>query len=131
MINTNPEPIDPNQFRAGPIRHETLSPELLKSIRGIHEVLGDYLGTTLEQFEISFMRDSNPEAEVLLWCSIAAAWIAYHEKYLADDVLSDEEEKKLLGALLAISMGIEDAEGLGVPADVGEKLLACYDGAGK
>jgi len=27
-------------------------------------VIGHYIGTTLEQFEISFMRDTDPESEV-------------------------------------------------------------------
>jgi hypothetical protein len=29
-------------------------------------------------------------------------WLAYHEKFLDDEELADEEEKKLLGALIAI-----------------------------
>ena len=52
----------------------------------------------------------------------------YHEKHLGDEVLPDEDEKKLLAALIVISTGVEDMEALGVPADVGRKLLGCYDG---
>jgi hypothetical protein len=37
---------------------------------------------TLEEFEIAFMRDMDPESEVAVWCSITAAWLAYHEKFL-------------------------------------------------
>ena len=77
MINSNPKPADPNQFRAGPILHETLSPELLKQIRVIYEVIGNYLDTTLEQFEISFMRDADPDVDVAIWCSITVAWGIY------------------------------------------------------
>ena len=131
MIDTNPEPADPNQFRKGSIRHETLPSDLLEHIRVIHDVIGDYLDTTLGQFERNFMRDSNPEVGVALWSCIAAAWITYHEQHLCNMFLPNEEEKRLLGALLAISSGVEDANKLGVPADVGEKLLACYDGLGK
>ena len=58
-----------------------------------------------------------------------AAWLAYHEQHLGDET-SEENEKKLLGALIAISSGVEDVEKLGVPADVGRKLLACYDELG-
>jgi len=68
--------------------------------------------------------------EVAVWCSITAAWIAYHEKHFDNEMLPDEDEKKLLGALLSISTGVEDVEVLGVPADVGRKLLACYDALG-
>jgi hypothetical protein len=124
---TEPEYIDPNQARPGPIQHESLSPELLEHVRAVYDVLGPYLATTLEQFEIGFMRDEEPESEVAAWCSITAAWIDYHEKHLDEEVLPDEDEKKLLGALIAISTGVEDVEALGLPADVGRNLMACYD----
>jgi hypothetical protein len=64
-------------------------------------------------------------------CSITSAWIAYHEKHLDDVLLLDEDEQKLLGALIAISTGVEDLDKLGVPANVGRRLLACYDGLGE
>ncbi len=43
----------------------------------------------------------------------------------------NEYEKKLLGALIVISTGVEDAEALGLPADVGRNLMACYDALGE
>ena len=55
----------------------------------------------------------------------------HHEKHLGDEPLPDEDEKKLLAALIAISTGVEDAEALGVPVDVGRRLMACYDGVGE
>jgi len=54
-----------------------------------------------------------------VWCRIAAAWLVYHEKFLGDETLPDEEERKLLGALVAISSGVEDVSKVGVPAEVG------------
>ena len=126
-----PEYIDPSQLRPEPIRHESLSPRLLERIEAVFDVVGPYVGSNLEQFEINLMRDSNPELEVAVWCSITAAWIAYHEKYLNDERLPDAEEKKLLGALIGISMGIEDLSKLNVPIEVGRKLLQCYDELGK
>ena len=124
---TDPEPIGPKDIRSGPLRHESLSGELLEQVRSIYEIVGPYLDTTLEQFEINFMRDAEPEGEVLIWSSIAAAWMDYHKQHLDDELLPDEDEKKLLAALIAISTGVEDAGTLDVPADVGKKLLACYD----
>ena len=121
------EYIDPNQLRPGPIRHESLPPDLLEHVQAVFKVIGPYLGITLEQFEIGFMRDTHPEREVAVWCGITMAWVAYHEKHLGDEFLSDEDEKKLLGALVAISTGVEDTAMLGVPVDVGQKLLECYD----
>src|SRR5437773_1395038 len=77
------------QLRPGPIRHETLPPELLEQVKAVYDVFGSYIGMTLEQFEVGFMRDMHPESEVALWCSITAAWLAYHEKYLNDETLPD------------------------------------------
>lgn len=128
---SEPDDIDPSRLRPGPIRNESLSPELLEQVQAMYDVIGPYLGTTLEQFEINLMRDMHPEDEVAIWCSITAAWLAYHEQYLGDDLLPDEDEKKLIGALISISTGVEDVEKLGVPADVGRKLLECYDALGE
>ena len=126
-----PEPIDPKKLRPGPIRNESLPPEMLEQIRAVYDVIGNYVSNSLEQFEISFMRDANPADEVAIWCSITAAWIAYHEEHLGDELLSDEDEKKLLAALISISTGVEDLAVLGVPPDVGRKLLDCYDNLGR
>jgi len=128
---TEPEYVDPKKLRPGPIRHESLPPELLEHVQAIYDVVGPYLDTTLEQFEIGFMRDMHPKSEVAVWCSITVARIDYHEKHLGEELLPDEDEKKVLAALITISTGIKDVEALGVPVDVGRRLLACYDGLGK
>jgi hypothetical protein len=128
---SEPEYVDPGQIRPGPIRHETLPPEMLEQINAVFDVIGQYLGMTLEQFEVTFMRDTHPESEIVLWCSITAAWLANHEKFLNGKELADEDEKKLVGALIAISTGFEDVSKLGVPAEVGRRLLECYDGLSK
>jgi hypothetical protein len=125
---TDPEYIDPNHVRPGPIRQESLPLRLLELIGAVYGLIGPYLNTTLEQFEIGFMRDMDPESEVDVWCSIVAAWLAYHEKYLDDEYQDHEAEKQLIRALLQISAGVEDVEALDVPVDVGRKLLECYDG---
>ena len=125
---TEAEFIDLNQLQPGPIRHESLSPELLELIESIYELIGPYPFATLEEFKVGFMRDIDPESEVDGWCNIAASWLAYHEEYLDDEFQDDESEKELVGALVLISAGVKDAEALGVPVEVGPKLLACYDG---
>lgn len=122
-----PEHVDPRNLRPGPIRNESLRPELLEKIKAVFDMIGPYINMTLEQFEIGFMRDMHPESEVALWCSITAAWLAYHENYLNDEALPDEEERRLLGALIAISTGVEDVARLNVPVEVGRRLLRCYD----
>ena len=124
---SEPQYVDPSQLRPGPIRHESLPPELLEQINANYEVIGPYLGMTLEQFEIDFMRDMHPEREVALWCRIAKAWLAYHEDFLGNETLPNEEERKLLGALVAISTGVEDVSKLRVPVEVGRRLVQCYE----
>src|SRR5262249_25418081 len=99
----------------GPIRHETLPQELLEEIRAVHDVLGDYLNMTLEEFTQGFQRDESPETEIGLWLGITAVWIAYHEEYLNDEVMAPHDERRLLSALIAISSGETDAAKLGVP----------------
>jgi hypothetical protein len=68
-----PEFIDPSKLRPGPIRNESLPPALLDQIKAVFEVIGPYLGMTLEQFEIGFMRDMHPEREIALWFRVAKA----------------------------------------------------------
>ena len=124
---SEPEHVDPRQLRPGPIRNESLPPELLDQIKAIFDVIGPFINMPLEQFEIGFMQDMHPESEVALWFRITKTWLAYHEDFLANETLPDEDERKLLGALIAISTGIEDVTKLNVPVEVGRRLIRCYD----
>ena len=128
---SEPKYVDPRTLRPGPIRHRSLPPDLLGQIRAVYDVIGEYIGMTLEQFEIGFMRDMHPEREVAIWCGIAKAWLAYHEDFLGNETLPNEEERKLLGALVAISTGVEDVSKLTVPVEVGRRLVQCYDDPGQ
>jgi hypothetical protein len=125
---SEPERINHRQLLPGPIRHKSLPPELLERINEVFDLIGPYIKMTLEQFEVGFMRDLHPEREGALWCSIAAAWFDYHEKFLGGKELAVEEERKLLASLISISTGVEDLGKLGVPVEVGRRLLACYEG---
>jgi hypothetical protein len=122
-----PEHIDPKQLRPGPVRNESLPPDLLNQIKAVFDVIGLYIGMTLEQFKIGFMRDMHPANEIALWFRITKAWLAYHEDFFENEILPTEEERKLLGALIAISTGVEDVSKLGVPVNVGRRLVQCYD----
>jgi hypothetical protein len=121
------EEVDPRELRQVPIRHKSLPPELLGQIRAVFDVLGPYLGMTLEQFEIGFMRGVHPESDVALWCGIAKAWLAYHEDFLGNLTLPVEEERTLLGALIGIASGIEDLEKFSVPVEIRRRLIQCYE----
>ncbi len=121
-----PQDVDPAELRLGPIPHESLPPNLLEAIEAVYGIVGPYLDTSLEQFEIGFMRDMHPKREVAVWCGIASAWRAYHAQHLGGESLPDDEERKLLGALIAVSIGVDDPERLGVPSEVGRRLLKCH-----
>jgi hypothetical protein len=69
----------------------------------------------------------HPEREITIWCGIAAVWLAYHDKYLNNETLSDEEERNLLAAVIALSTGVDDVAKLKVPEEVGRRLIQCYD----
>jgi len=49
--------VDPKKIKPGPIRNESLPPEMLERIKAVFDLIGPYLNMTLEQFEIGFMRD--------------------------------------------------------------------------
>jgi hypothetical protein len=104
-----------------------LPPQLLEQIKAVFDVIGPYTNMTLEQFEIGFMRDMHPESEVALWCRITKAWLAYHEDFLENETLPNDEERKLLGALIGISTGVKDVSKLNVPVEVARRLVQCYE----
>ena len=118
--------VDPRTLRPGPIRNESLPSKLLDSIKAVYDVIGPYINMTLKQFEVGFMRDMHPEREVALWCGITTAWLDYHEKHLNGETLPDDQERSILGALIAISTGIGDVTKLRVPHEVGHRLIECY-----
>jgi len=120
--------VKPSELKEGPIRHAVLPPKLLEQIGAAYETVGPYIGTTLEQFEIGFMRELHPEREVAIWSNVAAAWDSYHEKHLGGLIRPVAEEQKIVAALVAISSGVIDPLLLGLHPDVGRKLIACYAG---
>jgi hypothetical protein len=131
MTEPDPEDVDANQLRPKPIRHQSLPPDLLERVQAVYDAIGPYLDTTLEQFQVGFLREADPASEVARWCGITVAWVAYHEQYVGEELLPDEDEQKLVGALIAISTGVTDLATLGVPVDVGRKLWECYDELGE
>lgn len=120
-------PLDRRRNHPGPIRNHCLPPDLLVQIGWVYNAIGRYLADTLEQFEVCFMRDTDPRAEVAAWCRVTAAWIEYHEQFLAGELLADEQERRLVAALAYISWGVGDCKQLGVPEEVASRLLVCYE----
>lgn len=90
-----------NSIQAGPIRHETLSPELLERIEKVHKKLYEVEGIPLAKCVENFKRDLHPEPNIIIWEQMAEAYISYcssHEK------LSLGEKKEVYKVILMRSM---------------------------
>lgn len=61
---SEPAYMDAKQLRPGPIHHKSLSRERLEQINAVFDVIGSYLDTNLEKFQLNFMRDLYTESEV-------------------------------------------------------------------
>jgi len=118
--------VSADQIRQGPIRHESLSPELLERVGKIYSLLGPYLNKTLEQFELGFMRDMHPDREIGIFEVIMEAFSAYHHHFLKGQLFSFDEEKAIAISLIMISTGITDVNQLPVPDEVGDRLINLF-----
>lgn len=100
-----PIDVDPEAIKQSRIKHPALSEALLPRIQAIHDRIRDVYDVTLEQFEIAFMRDADPEREVTVWERIAAAF----EKLTRAE--PEFGRKMVLRTLLGYSMvALTDAE---------------------
>jgi len=97
--------IDANAIKQGHIQHPSLPDTLLLRIRTIHECIRDDYDVTLEQFEIAFMRDADPEGEVSVWERIVVGFKR------AASAMPELDRKIVLRAILGYSMdALTDAE---------------------
>jgi hypothetical protein len=88
-----------DKVKPGRIRQESLPDDLLQRIRAIHTAVKGVYDQTLEQMELNFMRDSDPEGEIALWEKLVAGM----EK--AATAMPKLDRKIILRTLLAYSMG--------------------------
>lgn len=108
-----PDPVDP----------KPLTEEQLKRTRAIYKCLGTYLNTNLEQFELNFERDQNPEQEIQIWSHIAAA----HQTFLQRNTdATGADAERAFKAFLLMSMGAPRTGD--IPASIWESLAAIYEG---
>lgn len=118
-------------LKVGPIRHESLSEEVLHKTDMIYDVIGRFIGPR-ETFEVNLMRDMHPEREIDVWLKIAAAWLKYHEVYCQDQFDDDEVENERVGILIGISCGCkyEDNQQK-ISKEKYQRLEECYHSIGK
>ncbi len=100
MAQPRREWVDLKELRPGPIRHASLSDELLTKIRRIHSVFVEVDGTTLEERETLLQRDVHPEIEVATWERMADAF----ERFCGSRELSRDAIRDVYGLLLMHSM---------------------------
>lgn len=103
-----------SDLRPSPLQRESLTQQQEEAARAIFEYLKPYLDTTFEQFEINFLRDANPDAEIQVWYQIAVI----HSSILEHNPdATDDDGKDVFSSLLIISMG-----GTSKPEKVSERV---------
>ena len=103
-----------SDLRKSPLQRESLTQQQEEAARAIFEYLTPYLDTTFEQFEINFLRDANPDAEIQVWYQIAVI----HSSILEHNPdATDDDGKDVFSSLLIISMG-----GTSKPENVSERV---------
>jgi len=115
-------------LRIGPIRHHTLSTEVLDRVDWLYNgpiKIAKWLGLR-EEFEVALMRDSDPLQETLIWSRIALAWEKYHQLYLNCEIQNDAEERRLVGLLILISCGNDKSDNEG-DMQGWDRLLECWN----
>ena len=105
--------INPANIQRGPLRRESLTKDLEKRVHSIHRYVKPYLEMTLEEFEITFLRDSDPDREINVWSAIVQAHGAFL-KQRPDK--SADVGRDVFRCILSISMGASR------PSDVPEPL---------
>lgn len=87
------------------IQHpEGLSPELEKLSRQLYKQVGRYHCKTYEQWELDFLRDTNPDKELAVWAAVADA----HRRYLEDH--PEANPRTVVSQLVLVSMGADGGD---------------------
>jgi hypothetical protein len=114
-------------LKIGPIRHESLSDDVLSAIGTIYSVYGPYSGVTLEEFEVGFMRDADPAREAAVWLNIVWAWETHLRRSPSDRPLSLIQGRRIWGALIALSTGVTDPRRLGVNLRLARRIVESWE----
>jgi hypothetical protein len=105
--------VNPASLHIGPLRRESLSQDQEARVHAVYRYLAPYLETTLEQFEIGFLRDSDPDSEINVWLAIAQI----HRDFIKQHTdKSADVGREVYKCMLSISVGAAR------PSDVPESL---------
>ncbi|HEX9047950.1 MAG TPA: hypothetical protein VF988_13080 [Verrucomicrobiae bacterium] len=125
-----PQPMRPTDLQPGPIQHESLPDTLVARIRKLEPVFAEVYPQTHEQWLDGFQRDADPESEVAIWESMAAAY----QNFTQTKHLSLDAKREAFGLLLVRSAASEQQTLAGAKfehlshADA-EQLLHLYSAA--
>lgn len=87
------------KIRPGPIQHEEIPDFLNPIVAWTFRITGHYLVTTLEEWELGFMRDIHITREIAFWHRLSLAFISYHRRRKIG-LQTDAEERRLIGAFI-------------------------------
>ena len=85
----------------GPLQHGSLSPDQLRRVGRLREVLVEAYPMTLDGWVDGFMRDSDPESEI----QIIEACAAVYQSLASAAPLTTQEKKRLYSELCVLSAG--------------------------
>jgi hypothetical protein len=118
-----------SELRPGTIRHESFSPELSQRIAATYREIGHYQEPTLEQWELGFMRDANPEGEVAVWEVFAKAFRLFKQKCWKSGRMKRQQAREIISILCLISAAQPLAMIRG-NAVLKRQLLQCFRAVG-
>jgi len=121
--------VDVRSLKAGQVRHESLSPEVLARIRYLHETFHDVDAISLDERCDGFRRDVDPNRELAVWERMARIYRVFCHAH----TVSPELRKEAYSVLLMRSMTSEEEVRDRLPieclsADQVEDLLAGFRG---
>jgi hypothetical protein len=70
----SPERVKTQDVEAGPVRHDTLTPQQLNRLRTVQATLAEVDASPLEKWIDDFKRDVNPDLEIAIYEAIAHAY---------------------------------------------------------
>lgn len=73
-------PVAVSDIQPGPIRHSSLSADLVARIQKFETLVAEVYPQTHEKWLEGFQRDIHPEAEIAIWEAIATAYQKFTEK---------------------------------------------------
>ena len=91
--------IPTSQILPGEIRHKSLTAQQEDLARQLYDICGHLVQPTFEQWELTFLRDSNPARKLLFWYIISETFVRLQRDY------PDEAHRHLLAEIVLCSTG--------------------------